>query len=95
MRRKKPIGKPIFGSPVTDDPDDAPELLEEFFRTAEWRDGDKVIRPGRPPLGDQPKKSVTLRLDADVLESYRALGAGWQSQINADLRKVRKLKAAS
>lgn len=93
MVRKKPTGKPIFGGPLTDDPDDAPELLEEFFRTAEWSDGDKVIRPGRPPLGDRPKTSVTLRLDADVVESYRALGAGWQSRINADLRKVRKLKA--
>lgn len=92
MPRKRPIGKPIFGGPVTDDPDDAPELLEEFFRTAEWSDGDKVIKRGRPPIGDQPKTSVTLRLDADVVDSYRSLGAGWQSQINADLRRVRKLK---
>ncbi|WQH01122.1 BrnA antitoxin family protein [Rhodopseudomonas palustris] len=79
---------------MTDDPDDAPELLDEFFRTGEIRDGDKIIRRGRPPLGAQPKSSVTLRLDADVLDAYRALGAGWQSQINADLRRVRKLKKA-
>ena len=92
MPRKKSTGKPIFGDPVTDDPDDAPELLEEFFRTAEWSDGDKVIKRGRPPIGDQPKTAITLRLDADVVESYRALGAGWQSRINADLRRVRKLK---
>jgi len=69
-------------------------LLDEFFRSGELRDGGKVIRRGRPPLGAQPKSSVTLRLDADVLEAYRALGAGWQSQINADLRRVRKLKKA-
>jgi uncharacterized protein (DUF4415 family) len=37
---------------------------------------------------------VTPRLDADLLEAYRALGRGWQSQINADLRRVRKLKKA-
>ncbi|MGP9811112.1 BrnA antitoxin family protein [Rhodopseudomonas sp. NSM] len=79
---------------MTDDPDDAPELLDEFFRTGEIRDGDKIIRRGRPPLGAQPKSSVTLRLDADLLDAYRALGAGWQSQINADLRRVRKLKKA-
>ncbi|ABD07141.1 conserved hypothetical protein [Rhodopseudomonas palustris HaA2] len=79
---------------MTDDPDDAPELLDEFFRTGEIRIGGKIVRRGRPPLGAQPKSSVTLRLDADVLESYRALGAGWQSQINADLRRVRKLKKA-
>jgi uncharacterized protein (DUF4415 family) len=76
------------------DPDDAPELTDAMLDRAVFRDGDKVIRRGRPPLGDQPKSSVTLRLDADVLAAYRALGAGWQSQINADLRRVRKLKKA-
>ncbi|WP_022723690.1 BrnA antitoxin family protein [Rhodopseudomonas sp. B29] len=79
---------------MTDDPDDAPELLDEFFLTGEIREGDKIIRRGRPPFGAQPKSSVTLRLDADVLDAYRALGRGWQSQINADLRRVRKLKKA-
>jgi uncharacterized protein (DUF4415 family) len=83
-----------LGKPLTTDPDDAPELLDDFFRYGELSDDDKVIRRGRPPLGERPKSSVTLRLDADVLESYRALGAGWQSQINADLRRVRKLKKA-
>ncbi|MDF3810387.1 MULTISPECIES: BrnA antitoxin family protein [Rhodopseudomonas] len=76
------------------DPDDGPELTDEMLDRAVFRDGDKVIRRGRPPLGDRPKSSVTLRLDADVLDSYRALGPGWQSQINADLRRVRKLKKA-
>ncbi|WP_246700326.1 BrnA antitoxin family protein [Rhodopseudomonas sp. WA056] len=79
---------------MTDDPDDAPELLDEFFRTGEVCVGGKIVRRGRPPLGAQPKSSVTLRLDADVLDAYRALGRGWQSQINADLRRVRKLKKA-
>ncbi|MBB5046507.1 uncharacterized protein (DUF4415 family) [Rhodopseudomonas rhenobacensis] len=76
------------------DPDDGPELTDAMLDRAVFRDGDKVIRRGRPPLGDKPKSSVTLRLDVDVLEAYRALGAGWQTQINADLRRVRKLKKA-
>jgi len=37
------------------------------------------------------KKAVSVRLDADVLHAYRATGAGWQSRLNSDLRKVRKL----
>lgn len=94
MPRKKSAGPPSFGKALTDDPDDAPELLDEFFRSGEISVGDKIIRRGRPPLGAQPKSSVTLRLDADLLEAYRALGPGWQSQINADLRRVRKLKKA-
>jgi uncharacterized protein (DUF4415 family) len=72
------------------DPDDAPELTREFFERGEIRHGDKLIRRGRPPL-DNPKQSVKLRLDADVLAAYRKTGAGWQTRINADLRKARKL----
>ncbi|MEO6717526.1 MAG: BrnA antitoxin family protein [Novosphingobium sp.] len=43
---------------------------------------------GRPPERDEPKKQVTLRLDADLIERFRAGGAGWQSRINATLRKA-------
>lgn len=81
------------------DPDDAPELDEHFFAHAEIRKGDRVLRPatgtltqrGRPKL-ENPKQQVTLRLDRDVLERFRATGSGWQSRINAELRKVLRLK---
>ena len=80
------------------DPDDGPEitdeLLDRVWDSAEISEGDRIIRRGRPPLGDRAKGVVTMRLDADVLESYRALGPGWQTQINADLRRARKLKKA-
>ncbi len=77
------------------DPDDAPELTDEILDRAEIRVGGRVVQPGRPPLGAEPKSAVTLRLDADVLASYRATGAGWQTRLNADLRKIRKLGAAT
>ena len=80
------------------DPDDGPEitdeLLDRMWDSAEIRRGGKIIRRGRLPLGDRAKGVVTMRLDADVLESYGALGPGWQTQINADLRRARKLKKA-
>jgi uncharacterized protein (DUF4415 family) len=79
------------GTSVWVDPDDAPELDDDFFDRAEIREGDKIIRRGRPPFGLAAKKSVTLRLDDDVIAAYRETGAGWQSRINADLRKARKL----
>lgn len=44
--------------------------------------------PGRPPERDEPKKQVTLRLDADLLERFRSTGAGWQTRLNATLRKA-------
>lgn len=81
------------------DPDDAPEWSEDMFRRAALWHGDKLIRPAdgtltRPgrPKSDNPKQQVTLRLDRAVLEGFRATGPGWQSRINAELRKALKLK---
>jgi len=86
MPRKKKSGAATWV-----DPDDAPVLTDEFFRRAEIRQGSRVVRRGRPPLPN-PKLAVKLRLDADVLAAYRKTGAGWQTRINADLRKARRLK---
>ena len=91
MAKKKSAGVKYFGKPLTDGPDDAPELLNDFFRYGELRHGDKLIRRGRPPLSGKPKTAITLRLDADVVEAYRETGEGWQTRINADLRRARKL----
>jgi uncharacterized protein (DUF4415 family) len=73
-------------------PDDAPELTDEWFDTADYYEGDKLVRRGRPKL-DAPKEAVSLRLDPDVVAHYRATGPGWQSRINETLRKAAKLKA--
>ena len=86
MPRKKKSGAAAWV-----DTDEAPELTDEFFDRAEIRQGGKIVRRGRPAL-EHPKQAVKLRLDADVLAAYRKTGAGWQTRINADLRKARKLK---
>ena len=87
MTKKNNAGVKYFGEPLTDDPDDAPELLNDFFRRGELRHGGKVIRRGRPPLSGKPKTAITLRLDEDVVEAYRETGDGWQTRINAVLKK--------
>jgi uncharacterized protein (DUF4415 family) len=71
---------------ITEDPDTAPELTDEWFDKAELRVGDKVLRRGRSPL-TSPKQLVSLRLDQDVIDRFRADGPGWQSRMNAALRK--------
>jgi uncharacterized protein (DUF4415 family) len=77
------------------DPDDAPELTDDFLDRAAIKKGDLVIRPaqgtltrrGRPKL-ERPKRQVTVRLDDDLVERLRETGPGWQSRINAILRKA-------
>jgi uncharacterized protein (DUF4415 family) len=69
--------------------DDAPELTEEMLDRAELRHGEKIIKRGRPPLA-QPKEAIKLRIDQDILTAYRKTGSGWQTRINADLRKAAK-----
>jgi uncharacterized protein (DUF4415 family) len=46
-------------------------------------------RGQRGPQKAPTKKQVTLRLDNDVVDRFRATGAGWQSRINEALRKAR------
>jgi uncharacterized protein (DUF4415 family) len=42
----------------------------------------------RPPSTARAKQQVTLRLDPDTLERFRADGPGWQGQIDAALRRA-------
>ena len=72
------------------DPDDAPELTKEWFEAAEIREGDRVIRTGRPK-SDNAKQLVSLRLDPEVIAHFKKRGAGWQTRINAALRQVAKV----
>ena len=85
-----PTKKPTTG-PNWVDADDAPRLDRDWFERAEIRHGDRLIRPGRPK-SVAPKEAINIRLDPDVLAHYRGTGPGWQSRINADLRKAAKLK---
>ncbi|SHJ63190.1 Uncharacterized conserved protein, DUF4415 family [Bradyrhizobium lablabi] len=50
------------------------------------------IRRGRGPNKAPTKKLVSLRLSGEVLEAYKAKGPGWQSRIDADLRRINKIK---
>jgi uncharacterized protein (DUF4415 family) len=79
---------------IAEDPDTAPELTDEWFDKADLHYGETLLRRarGRPPL-EAPKKLVSLRLDQEVIDRFRAGGPGWQSRINAALRKHLRGKA--
>ena len=83
MNEKQPGTKPAWT-----DPDDAPPLDGAWFAAADLREGDRVIRRGGRPRQSTVKQAVNLRLDPEVLAHFRASGPGWQSRINAALRKV-------
>ena len=61
------------------DPDAVP------FTDAEWEQVKPLVRRGRP-LGSGTKTQVTLRLDVEVVEKFRASGDGWQTRINEALK---------
>ena len=61
------------------DPDAVP------LTDAEWETVKPLVRRGRP-LGSGTKAQVTLRLDVDVLEKFKASGDGWQTRINDALK---------
>ena len=44
-------------------------------------------RGQRGPQKVPVKKSVTVRLDPDIIDYYKAGGPGWQGRLNADLRQ--------
>jgi len=73
---------------IVEDPDTAPELTDEWLDHSERWEGDRFIgRVGRPK-GSGKKEMVTLRLDRDVIELFRASGPGWQTRLNDALRAV-------
>jgi len=43
-----------------------------------------IVRRGLKPV--RPKTSISLRVDSDILEWFKAQGPGYQTRINAVLR---------
>ena len=62
--------------------DDLPELTDAMLAQA------KISKGGRPP-SENPRKQLTLRLPADVIERWKATGPGWQTRMADRLSKVR------
>ena len=59
---------------------DIPELDSTFFKNA------KLVIP-------EPKKSISLRIDSDVLSWFKSKGNGYQTKMNAVLRMFMEAQA--
>ena len=66
---------------VAADPDAAPIAGADWFRDAE------LVLP-------EAKQAISLRIDPDVLRWFRDQGPGYQSRINAVLRRYAKAQGA-
>jgi uncharacterized protein (DUF4415 family) len=75
-----------------------------FRRLRFMKDGDILLTPEHPEASVRhimrgivrnglkvvpPKTSVSLRIDADILEWFKAQGSGYQTRINVVLRAYR------
>jgi uncharacterized protein (DUF4415 family) len=61
--------------------EELPELTEDMLARA------KVNKGGRP-VSPNPRKLLSLRLPADVIERWKATGPGWQTRMAERLSKV-------
>ena len=80
--------------PLIDDDWEVRELTEEDFKL--FRPIEEVLSPAlvamirarpRGPQKTPTKERTTIRLSHDVLERFRATGAGWQGRVDAALRE--------
>ena len=65
---------------------DAPEITPEMFATA-------IVRRGLKPA--QKKQQITMRVDVDVLDWFRAQGRGYQTKVNMLMRAYMEAHQAS
>jgi uncharacterized protein (DUF4415 family) len=104
--KKKKIDLADYSDAPIDDPDrpelsadmirrmrplrEFPELRRNIMASVEHARAEKRER-GRPKLA-HPKLQVTLRLDEEVVNSFKEDGPGWQGRINETLKKTVKRK---
>jgi uncharacterized protein (DUF4415 family) len=68
------------------DPDDAPEITDQWIAGADLYNGKKLVRRGRP-AGTAKKTQTTVRISNEVLDFFRASGQGWQTRMDQALKK--------
>jgi uncharacterized protein (DUF4415 family) len=75
------------------DPNDA-EATRTWLAQADLIRKGKVVRRGkRGPQKAPTKKLVSLRLSPEVIEHFKATGAGWQTRIDSTLLESIKHRA--
>ena len=81
VKREAAQGVPIAHTAADGpyDPNDAAAVA------AYWQQANIKRGRGRPATAVK-RPTLNMRIDADVLEAFKATGQGWQTRINAGLR---------
>lgn len=74
----------VQDAPVTYSPDSDPYDPNDAAAVAAFWAGATVKR-GRPAVAVK-RPTLNMRVDADVLDAFKATGKGWQTRINGVLR---------
>lgn len=71
----------------------APETVEKSDEHFDWDNAivsqnltELRAKIGRP-VSDNPKQAVSIRLDSDIVDYFKATGKGWQTRLNNVLRE--------
>ena len=72
--------------------EDIPELTDAWFDRATLHINGVPVRRGRP-RAEKRKTLLSVRLDTDIIDHFRATGPGWQRRINDALRKAARLRS--
>ena len=89
MNAKKPVSRRTLKSDLArvdahivqaKEYEELPELTDDMLRRA------KINKGGRP-FSPNPRKLISLRLPADVIDRWKATGRGWQTRMAERLSK--------
>jgi uncharacterized protein (DUF4415 family) len=84
LKRETLLPTPAEDAAITSaarsDPDARP------FTDRQWERIKPRVRVGRPPAA-VTKERITIRLSREVVERFRASGAGWQTRMDAALKQ--------
>ncbi len=91
MNANKPVSRRSLKSDLTrvdahkvrrDEYEELPELTGDMLARA-------TVNKGGRPFSPNPRKLISLRLPADVIERWKATGPGWQTRMAERLSKAR------
>jgi uncharacterized protein (DUF4415 family) len=85
VKKQLEANEPIAFDPELDPYDPNDDAAVEAF----WASATITRGRGRPPVAVK-RPTLNMRVDAEVLQAFKATGPGWQTRINSLLRDAVK-----